>query len=145
MKKPRIVVDTNVFISALMKPLGWERKIVEGFILCRFDLVVSPEVMAEYRQVFGRAKFSKLDSTNVATLLSLIASEARVVFPSQRLNVSKDEDDNRFYECAEAGGVDYIVTGNSKHFTASHKGTRIVNARQFLELLEEQGGNGYDH
>lgn len=99
-------------------------------------------MVAEYRQVFGRAKFSKLNSTTVATLLSLIASEASVVFPYQRLNVSKDEDDNRFYECAEAGGADYIVTGNLRHFPASHKGTRIVNARQFLELLEEDGGHG---
>ena len=131
MKKPSIVVDTNVFVSALMKPSGLEGKIVEGFILRRFDLVMSPDVIAEYQQVFCRAKFSKLDSKTIATLLSLIVSAARVVFPIHRLKISKDEDDNRFYECAKAGGVDYIVTGNFKHFTVNHKGTRIVNAVSF--------------
>src|ERR1035437_1450104 len=64
-----------------------------------------------------------------------LTSVAVEVTPIQPLNISGHEPDNRFYECADAASADYIVTGNLKHFSQSHRNTRIVNPRQFLELL----------
>ena len=52
-----------------------------------------------------------------------------------RLKISSHEDDNRIYECAVAAKADYIVTENTRQFNKPHKATRIVTARQLLELL----------
>jgi predicted nucleic acid-binding protein len=51
------------------------------------------------------------------------------------LKISGHEEDNRIYECAVAAKADYIVTENTKHFKKPYKTTKIVNARQLLELL----------
>src|SRR5438105_4607987 len=51
------------------------------------------------------------------------------------LNISSHEPDNRFYECADAGKADYIVTGNTRHFKKPHKTTKIVTARQLLDIV----------
>jgi len=54
------------------------------------------------------------------------------------LNISEDPDDNRIYECADAALADYIVTGNTKHFKKPYKATKIISARQLVELIERQ-------
>lgn len=48
---------------------------------------------------------------------------------------ARDPDDNHFLECAEAAGADYLVTGNKKHFPSSYKNARVVDAREFLDLI----------
>ena len=58
-----------------------------------------------------------------------------MVTQANTLQISKDEADNRFYECAEAAAADYLVTGNIKHFPKDHKTTKIVTPRQMFELL----------
>jgi len=65
----------------------------------------------------------------------VIAGEATLVRPANRLSESPDESDNRFYECAAAAEADYIVTGNARHFNKPYRTTRIVTVRQFLTLL----------
>ncbi|MGC9950777.1 MAG: hypothetical protein ABSF64_30800 [Bryobacteraceae bacterium] len=65
----------------------------------------------------------------------MIESEATMVVPSNRLEISTHDSDNRFYECADAAQADYIVTGNTRHFTKSHKNTKIITGRGLLELV----------
>jgi putative PIN family toxin of toxin-antitoxin system len=102
------------------------------------ELCVSEELLTEYREVIARPKFAGLDPQRVTLLLELIAEEATLVSPTNVLNISKDEADNRFYECAEAAGADYLVTGNIKHFSKDYKTTKVVTARQMLELLTKE-------
>jgi len=92
-------------------------------------MCLSEEILAEYSEVLGRAKFAGLERRRVARLLAVIAAEATL------FTVSPDKSDNRFYECAAAARADYLVTGNAKHFNKPHGATRIVTARQLLSLL----------
>jgi predicted nucleic acid-binding protein len=69
----------------------------------------------------------------------VIADEATLVTPTDRLTESPDESDNRVYECAAAAEADYIVTGNIRHFKRPYKTTRIVTTRQILTLLAPGG------
>jgi len=55
------------------------------------------------------------------------------VRPQHKLKVASDPDDNRFLECAEASGANYLVTGNKRHFPRQWKQTLVVNARELLE------------
>jgi len=106
--------------------------VVELVAFRAVELCVSEAVLAEYREVFRRPKFARLDPKHVSQLLRLIEAEATVVWPTEVLTVSKHDSDNRFYECASAN---YIVTGNTKDFTKPYKDVRIINSRQFLEVM----------
>jgi putative PIN family toxin of toxin-antitoxin system len=135
MKRLRIVIDTNVLISAAVRPQGRQALVINLVAFRAVELFVSEAVMAEYREVFSRPKFAHLPSAEVAALLALIESEATMVTPTTCLEISKHDSDNRFYECADAAQADYIVTGNARHFTKPHKNTQIVNGRELLELM----------
>lgn len=135
MNRLRIVLDTNVLISAAVKPLGRQALVINLVAFRAVELFVSEAVLAEYREVFSRPKFARLPAADVATLLALIEAEATMVTPTARLEISKHDSDNRFYECADAAQADYIVTGNTRHFTKPHKNTQIISGRGLLELM----------
>jgi putative PIN family toxin of toxin-antitoxin system len=141
MSRLRIVLDTNILISAALKPLGRQALVVNLVAFRAVELCVSEAILAEYREVFSRPKFAHLNLDEVSRLLALLEREATMVAPTERLAISAHDSDNRFYECADAAGADYIVTGNSKHFTKSHKNTRIITGRQLLELLVKEGAD----
>jgi putative PIN family toxin of toxin-antitoxin system len=140
MSRPRIVIDTNVLISAAIQPHGRPARLLELVASRAVELCISEEVLAEYSEVFSRPKFAALDRRSVARLLAAIAGEATVVSPANRLAESPDESDNRFYECAAAAEADYIVTGNARHFNKPYRTTKIVTVKQLLTVLEPEGG-----
>ena len=138
MKKLRIVLDTNVVVSAAIKPAGLEGLIVELVISRELVLFVSAELIAEYEMVFGRPKFARINPARIGRLLHLLKDQATMVTPRDIVTESKDEPDNRFLECAEEADADYLVTGNKRHFPKSWKSTRIVNSREFIQVVQEQ-------
>jgi predicted nucleic acid-binding protein len=77
----------------------------------------------------------QIDSKRVTQSLRLIKKRAKSVKPTRTLSVSPDPDDNRFLECAEAAGADYLVTGNKRHFPSKHGKTLVANARQLIEII----------
>jgi putative PIN family toxin of toxin-antitoxin system len=135
MSRPRIVIDTNVLISAAIQPGGLPARLLEFVAERAVELCISAEVLAEYSEVLGRPRFAGLDPRRVARLLAVIAGEATLVKPTNRLAESPDESDNRFYKCAAAAEADFIVTGNARHFNKSYRTTKIVTVRQLLTLL----------
>jgi uncharacterized protein len=135
MNRRRIVLDTNVLVSAALKPSGRQALVIELVAFRAVELYVSEAVLAEYREVFRRPKFARLDPKEVSKLLAMIEVEATTVWPTEVLAISKHDSDNRFYECASAANADFIVTGNSKDFTKPYKGVKIINWRQLLELM----------
>ena len=129
----RVVLDTNILISALWKPDGLEAQVVrlarEGEILpC-----VSEALWAEYHDVLSRDKFLKLREA-AGNLLFELALRVTYVHPKTRITVSKDDEDNRVLECAGEARAEYLITGNLRHFPGKWECTKIVNARAFLAL-----------
>jgi putative PIN family toxin of toxin-antitoxin system len=134
----RVVLDTNVVVSALLVPSGTQGSILLLALRGHFALYVSPSVLAEYEEVMHRPRL-KLQPRQIDAALSAIRRVAHLVEPIAAVSVSPDESDNRFLECAEAAEADYLVTGNARHFPESHKRTKIVNGRRFLDILAESG------
>ncbi len=130
----RVVLDTNVVVSAALKPQGLQSKVFELVASRRIALFVSPEVLAEYQEVLLRPKLG-LEPASVKKLLNEIREAAKLVRPKRRVSVSPDEADNRFLECAEAAQADFLVTGNIRHFPRQYQTTKVVNAREFLNAL----------
>ncbi len=136
MNRLRIVLDTNVVVSAALRPDGLEGHLIELIAARVLLLYISPDLLSEYQEVFQRPKFSKLNAEQVARLLALLGDEATVVSPKDRLSVSPDDSDNRFLECAETAEADFLITGNKKHFPKRWRTTQVVNAREFFQFLE---------
>ncbi len=134
MRLTKVVLDTNVVVSAHLKAGGLEAFVLDLALASKLQLYVSPDVLAEYEEVLRRPCF-RIDSKKVTQSLRLIKKRAKKVKPTLTLSVSPDPDDNRFLECAEAAGADYLVTGNTRHFPAKHRKTLVVNARQLIEII----------
>ena len=135
----RVVLDTNVLVSGLLKPEGNERRVLRlGLSGKRITVLLSPAIMREYEAVLPRPRL-KLTASEVTHTLTAIRAAAEWVEPDFALSVTKDEPDNRFLECAVAGRAAYIVTGNARHFPRQYKRIQIVQARRLLELLAPIG------
>ena len=129
----RLVIDTNVVVSAALKPDGLQRTVLLLAITKPARLYVSAPILDEYRNVLKRREL-RIRKGLRRQFLQLIENRAHVVIPRRRLNVTADEDDNIFLECADAARADYLVTGNQRHFPAFWKRTKIISSREFVAL-----------
>jgi putative PIN family toxin of toxin-antitoxin system len=128
----RVVLDTNILVSALLSPEGPPALLFRTALLGQENrLCVSGEVYAEYDEVIRRPNLRRSESQIAATLRS-IREMGIWVKPHEKVSGCLDPDDNIFLECAQAADADFLVTGNVKHFPAIWKNTRIVTVRQFL-------------
>jgi putative PIN family toxin of toxin-antitoxin system len=135
----RVVLDTNILVSACWKPDGLEARTVALAIRGAFTACASTEIRAEYREVLFRDKFAS-SRARATRLLAALEPKLLMVETARQIHASRDKDDTCFMDCAASAGADYLVTGNLKHFPPQwgsklSSRTRAVNARQFLEEL----------
>lgn len=133
----RVVLDTNILVSACWKPGGLEAQVVAMAIAGQITACISPHVLAEYRDVLSRRKLASVAERS-RTLLAGLEQAAVSVESTARIAVSVDDDDNRFLECAVAAGAEYLISGNLRHYPRKHGETRVVNARKFFTHLGER-------
>jgi len=130
----RVVVDTNIIVSALLQPLGPPAQVFFLAINGSIQLCISGNVYAEYEEVIRRPRFRR-DERVVTTTLHTIREKALWVRPAGSVRACADLDDDIFLECAQAARAAYLVTGNIRHFPASWLDTKVVTARSFLETM----------
>ena len=130
----RVVIDTNIFISGIF----WKGKSYQILNLWRrdkFSIVISAETITELIRVLRDFKI-KLSEDAIKELVTLILENAIMVYPQERLNIVKDESDNRFLEAAIAGNAKCVVTQDNQLLTlAEFRGIKILNPADFLETL----------
>ena len=129
---PRIVADTNIYISAL----NFSGKADEVLALGRAGLIeihISPAILDEIGGVLAR-KF-RWSATRVREARAAIGDFTVLVHPRQPVSVVReDEADNRILECARAAGADAIVTGDHHLLELGRfGGVRITTPREFLD------------
>jgi putative PIN family toxin of toxin-antitoxin system len=130
----RVVLDTNVVVSAVLTRDGLESQILRLALNAEIRLYVSPPIFREYSEVLARAKF-RLSKGAQQQIVEGIERAAIVVAPKRQVLVCSDPEDNMFLECSEAAHADYLITGNLRHFPAAWKSTRVVSSRQFLASI----------
>ena len=131
------VYDTNVIVSAALKPASLPAALLALAVSRRVQLYVSPPMLAEYTAVLYRPKFS-LEARSVDRLLADIVQAAVTVHPTTPLAVASDAADNRFLECALEAGAAYLVTGNMRHFPiGAFQEIRILEPARFAHVLAE--------
>ena len=131
----RVVLDTNVIISGLNFP-GNERMVLDLARRSRFELYLSRLILGEVAEVLERRFNWPEDRSPMA--LEALQQTATVIEPRRHLAVIKpDHADNHIPACAVQASIDYLVTGDQRHLLPleEYRGTRIVNASQFLTAL----------
>lgn len=138
----RVVLDTNVFVSALISPHGAPGYILRLWESRSFDLLLSPHNLEElartlrYPKVMRRLRTAE---TVLTQLLQRLREQAVWVEPDFRLTVVSDDADNRYLETAVAGRAVCIVTGDAHLLRIDpYLGIRILSPAGFLRWLEQE-------
>lgn len=124
-----VVVDTNVFVSALINPDGVPAKVLNLMLNGKITILYDNRILAEYSHVLRRKKFLFKDEW-IEPFLDYIKNEDRYVAAEPITDKFTDEDDKKFYEVALTGNAECIITGNKAHFPQTKF---IVNPKEFLE------------
>jgi putative PIN family toxin of toxin-antitoxin system len=127
----KLVVDTNILVSANLSDDGLEALIVSLALNRRIQFYVSEPILEEYQRVLRYPRL-KFDMREVGQFLTRLRRSCVLVRPLYTVSVSPDDSDNRFLECAEAVNADFLVTGNKRHSPKRWKETEVVNARELL-------------
>lgn len=129
----RVVVDTNVLVSGLLSPFGTPGIIVDSITAGRLTPCYDSRMLIEYSDVLRRPEFPFVEQ-QVATLLSRIKTNGELIAPAPLQVRLPDPDDEPFLEVAVAGMVEFLITGNIKHFLTSEPlAVQILSPREFLD------------
>ncbi len=148
---PRTVVDTNVFVSALLFKRGNPYALRRAWLANAFELLLSDDHLAELIDVFGRPRLIKRYRVPAEDLTELFAgfSAATRVEPSPTVPVPvRDPKDVKILAAALGGAADYLVTGDADQLQLQHDPRlgklRIVTVTEFLAILDEPAQPGGD-
>lgn len=130
----RLVIDTNVVVSAALKPEGLQRTVILLALAKPARWYVSDAILNEYATVLARFEL-RIRKSLRQQLLQLIRNQTRLIVPSRLPQITTDPADNIFLECADAARADYVVTGNVRHFLKFWKNTKVITSREFLDII----------
>jgi len=134
----RVVVDTNVLVSALLKEGSVPERALRA-LLERAVVLLDARLADEYAQVLARPKFAAIGSSRCDALLERLRTQGeRLVEVPAYVGALDDPDDRAFVEVALAGKADAIVTGNVRHFP-ENLGFEVLPPAAVLERLERGG------
>jgi hypothetical protein len=134
----RVVLDTNILVSALISRVGATDRLYSAWKDGRFVLVTSNEQLEEFRRVTRYARVKPLIEPGAAgTLYNQLRTSEAVLETLPTVNRSPDPGDNFLLAMAAASAADYLVTGDKRHMLAlqRHGNTHIVTARDMLKVL----------
>lgn len=140
----RVVLDTNVIISATLMRGGNEDQILRAWQRGAFDLVLSPPILEE----LGRAlfyeklrKFRWMTEKEVSELLQTLAASSVVVSGRAKVKASRDPDDDKFLAAAVEAEAPFVVTGDRDLLDLkNYQGVRVVRPAWFLTMIRRVSG-----
>jgi putative PIN family toxin of toxin-antitoxin system len=129
----KVVLDTNVFISGVFFT-GPPYEILKAWRDGKLRIVVSPEILDEYRRV-GQALANRFVSVDLGPILHLLTvTEEPVSAPSLPEQVCEDPDDDKFLACALAGKTKIVISGDRQLLKATgYRGIEVISPRGFID------------
>jgi putative PIN family toxin of toxin-antitoxin system len=144
--KRRIVIDTNVLISAVFFK-GKPDVILEAWKAGKLDRVLSEEILNEYSKVLDRLAI-KFPSVDTSGILSVFTRGCIIVEPGVISNqICEDPDDDKFISAALGGASKAIISGD-KHLldVNGYSGREVLSPAEFIEkYLSEQANAAEQH
>jgi putative PIN family toxin of toxin-antitoxin system len=110
----RVILDANVLVSAVISTAGPPREIVTAWVDGRLELIASPALLAELRDVLDRPRFRRWVSiATVTEFIDGLAEDAVIVDdPPGQAGLTADPDDDYLIALGRAAGADYLVSGD---------------------------------
>lgn len=134
--KLQIVIDTNVLLVSISEYSQYHWLFL-SLLNDEFDILLSNEILLEYTEVITNKMGEATANNTLRTLLNLPNTILLTPFYHWNLIV-KDEDDNKFVDCAIAGNADYLIT-HDKHFNILKQidfpKVNIISIDQFYQIL----------
>jgi hypothetical protein len=130
----RVVLDTNVLISALIKK-GGSRRLLGKILKGEIKLILSKEIVKELMEVLQRPKFGRyVTKKDIRTYIRILTTIASLIETKSKFEVIKDDPgDNKFLNCAYDGKADCVISGNKHLLTLKRfKGIKIISVNEFL-------------
>jgi len=136
----RLVIDTNVLLSALISPASSSAQVLVLWRSRKFDLVTGADQIDEIARV---TRYPKIRARLAPALAGRLVNQLRdlAIFMKKlpKLSLSPDPDDNYLLALAEVGEAQMLITGDKALLGLQrHKATRIITPAALLALLKEQ-------
>ncbi|MEW5938226.1 MAG: putative toxin-antitoxin system toxin component, PIN family [Chloroflexota bacterium] len=131
----KVLVDTNVLISAVWRDRKPEEVILWVIAQPDWKWLASPEIMEEYKEVLHREKFSFPPET-LQKWERILERDIRPVSTASAIDFPRDQKDAKFLACALANDADYFITGD-RDFEEARKvvNTTIISVSAFKRLM----------
>ena len=129
----KVVMDTNVFVSGVFFS-GPPYQILKAWQSGEFELVVSPEILDEYRRV-GEILAEERPNIDLSPILTFVVEHAKVYKPARlKEPVCEDPEDDKFFACALASASKIIISGD-KHLlkVSGYEGIEVLKPREFVD------------
>jgi uncharacterized protein len=139
----RVVLDTNQYVNALLKPDSNSARIITLVHEARLVLLLSPAIVDEVRRVLTHPKVKKLHGRTLKEIESIIVEVEKIALMTPgilKVDVVKDDlSDNIFLASAVEGNADYILSGD-RHLKDLRifRGIPIMDPAAFLRRLSSQ-------
>jgi putative PIN family toxin of toxin-antitoxin system len=133
----RIVVDTNVFISALLVRTSLPAHLIVLWRAGRFGLLTASEQLDELVRVTRYPKIrERLSPALAGRLINELRDVAITVTDLPTVTVCADPDDNYLLAMASVGAADFLITGDKADLLSMsrYEGTKIATVREFLTI-----------
>jgi uncharacterized protein len=141
----RAVVDTNVWVSALLNPAGPPARVRLALQERRFTLVTSEPLLAEVAEVLTRPRFARrygITAADAHDLVALLRERGELVSVTGDVRLCRDPDDDVVIETALNGGADALVTrdddlkGPDMTAILAERVIAVLTVRRFLKLFK---------
>jgi putative PIN family toxin of toxin-antitoxin system len=133
--KPKVVIDTNVFVSGLTFK-GKPREVLDLIWRGDIEACISSFIFKELEETLKK-DFS-WDRDQIKHTIEKIKAKTILIQPKNKVSVIKEnDDDNRILECAIEGKAQYLISGDRKHLSPlkEYQGIKILSPAEFLKLL----------
>ena len=124
----RVVLDTNIIVSALMSSLGNPARVLALYLDEKFQIYYSDEILAEYEDVLSRPALN-IEPEKKNRFIMILRETGTLIEPATSAVTLPDESDRVFYDTAKESDA-ILITGNIKHYPEE---SFIMTPRQFLE------------
>ncbi len=135
----KAVIDSNIWISALLVAQGKSRELINQFDSGAFVVSYPAWLVDEIRKTASKPRLAiRIRPDDLLNLIALIEQQGILVEPALVVPVSRDPKDDVFLACALASRSDYLVSGDEDLLVLDeYRGTKIVTVSQFLEILSD--------
>ena len=134
----KIILDTNVLLSALLSPVGPPAQLLEAWERKKIVVVASEALIAELRDVTSRPFFqARLRVSTIEVLAAGLRDLSEFCADPPQEVVAPDAKDSFLLALAEASHADFLVTGDKGLLALKHHGpTRIITPIAMIQILK---------